>query len=235
MADVGGVSDMRLPYRSAHDVFDVGDLVSREPFKQFTSWFDEASNAPDIGEPNAMALATATKDGIPSVRMVLMKGFDKNGIVFFTNYSSRKGNELTENPRCSCMFYWEKFKRSIRIEGNVRKMSNEKSEEYFHSRPRPSQLGAISSNQSQVVESRKALCDRYTSLEEKYKHEDMFIPKPDNWGGYIVTPESFEFWQGQTNRLHDRFKFRRLEPDEKINEECTHIGEDGWVFERLEP
>lgn len=236
MSEIGGdISKMRTPYRSSADGFDVDDLVSREPFKQFETWFEEARQIPDIMEANAMALATATKDGVPAVRMVLMKGFDKNGLVFYTNYGSRKAKELEENPRCTCMFYWEKLMRSIRIEGSVTKLTAEQSEEYFHSRPKPSQLGAISSHQSQVIESRKSLLDRYKSLQERYADEEIQIPKPECWGGYLVTPETFEFWQGQTNRMHDRLKFRKPGPDEKIDEKMTHVGEDGWVFERLEP
>ncbi|VDI39838.1 pyridoxamine 5'-phosphate oxidase [Mytilus galloprovincialis] len=235
MAEVGGVSDMRAPYRTHGDSFDVDDLVSREPFLQFKNWFEEAKLEPNIEEANAMALATATKNGSPSVRMVLMKGFDKNGIVFYTNYNSRKAAELEENPRCSCMFYWEQLKRSIRVEGSVSRLSKEKSEEYFNSRPRPSQLGALSSNQGSIVDSRKTISDRFKSLSETYKDEDKTIPKPDCWGGYLVTPDLFEFWQGQTTRLHDRICFRRLATGEKVDEKLTHIGEDGWVFERLEP
>ncbi|CAG2252005.1 PNPO [Mytilus edulis] len=328
MAEVSGVSDMRSPYRTHGDSFDVDDLVSREPFLQFKNWFEEAKLEPNIEEANAMALATATKNGSPSVRMVLMKGFDKNGIVFYTNYNSRKAAELVcltdtllvrartclsycynlsqswlndinqaspppkkpkldkkqrdklydvekrtreqvclaatflvragmsycyipsqswyvllqtflvraeENPKCSCMFYWEQLKRSIRVEGSVSRLSKEKSEEYFNSRPRPSQLGALSSNQGSIVDSRKTISDRFKSLSETYKDEDKTIPKPDCWGGYLVTPDLFEFWQGQTTRLHDRICFRRLATGEKVDEKLTHIGEDGWVFERLEP
>ncbi|KAJ8314126.1 hypothetical protein KUTeg_008687 [Tegillarca granosa] len=189
MADV---ADMRTPYRSSSDTFDVEDLVSRNPFKQFESWFDEACHTPDIVEANAMALATSTKNGLPAVRMVLLKGFDMQGFKFFTNYESRKSSELQENPRCCLMFYWDPLKRSV-------------------------------------------LSTRYAELEEEFKDPEKIIPKPDYWGGYRVIPDSFEFWQGQTNRLHDRIKFRKMKDGEILKKNITHEGEDGWVFERLSP
>lgn len=232
MADVAG---MRSPYRSSSDTFDIDDLASKDPFKQFESWFELARSHPRIEEANAMALATATKDGIPSVRMVLMKGYDHSGFQFYTNHGSRKSSEMKENPSCSIMFYWEPLKRSVRIEGKVERLSEEDSTVYFHSRPRTSQLGSSSSQQSTVVESRQSLKDRYEELVEEFKDEDKIIPKPDFWGGYLVKPSSFEFWQGQTNRLHDRLKFRLKKEDETIDPKCTHEATDGWVIERLSP
>ncbi|XP_069111581.1 pyridoxine/pyridoxamine 5'-phosphate oxidase-like [Argopecten irradians] len=232
MADVAG---MRSPYRSSSDTFDIDDLASKDPFKQFESWFELARSHPRIEEANAMALATATKDGIPSVRMVLMKGYDHSGFQFYTNHGSRKSSEMKENPSCSIMFYWEPLKRSVRIEGKVERLSEEDSTVYFHSRPRTSQLGSSSSQQSTVVESRQSLKDRYEELVEEFKDEDKIIPKPDFWGGYLVKPSSFEFWQGQTNRLHDRLKFRLKKEDETIDPKCTHEATDDWVIERLSP
>ncbi|XP_021376407.1 pyridoxine-5'-phosphate oxidase-like isoform X1 [Mizuhopecten yessoensis] len=232
MADVAG---MRSPYRSTSDTFDLDDLASRDPFKQFDNWFNLARSHPQIEEANAMALATATKSGIPSVRMVLMKGYDPSGFQFFTNHSSRKASEMSENPNCSIMFYWEPLKRSVRIEGKVERLSEEDSATYFHSRPRTSRLGSMSSDQSTVVESRQCLKDKYDALIQEYEDENKIVPKPEFWGGYLVKPSSFEFWQGQTNRLHDRLKFHILQDGETVDPKFTHQAEDGWVIERLSP
>ncbi|XP_060086200.1 pyridoxine/pyridoxamine 5'-phosphate oxidase-like [Ylistrum balloti] len=229
------IAEMRTPYRSTADTFDLDDLVSKDPFKQFQNWFEFARSHPHIEEANAMALATSTKDGYPSVRMVLMKGYDHSGFQFFTNHGSRKSSEMSENPNCAIMFYWEPLKRSVRIEGKVEHISEEDSAKYFHSRPRTSQIGSMSSQQSTVVESRKCLQDRYDELKEEYKDENKIIPKPEFWGGYLVKPSSFEFWQGQTNRLHDRMKFRRQRDGEVIDSKLTHLADDGWVIERLSP
>ncbi|GFN82436.1 retrovirus-related pol polyprotein line-1 [Plakobranchus ocellatus] len=226
---------MRKPYKDNNEVFDIGDLVSKEPFKQFLSWFDQARKTDDIKEANAMALATATKDGIPSVRMVLMKGIDDSAIYFYTNYLSQKAKELDENPHCSLMFYWELLNKSVRISGVAQRVSKEESTDYFHSRPKASQIGACVSLQSSVVKDRKVLDERNQELTEKYSDSTSIIPKPDFWGGYKVIPTRFEFWQGQTNRLHDRIVFRKPLSGETINPETTHRGSDGWVFERLMP
>lgn len=232
MADIAG---MRTPYHNKKEIFDVKDLVAREPFAQFQDWFEEARKTSGIEEANAMALATATKDGCPSVRMVLMKHIDKQGVVFYTNYESRKAKELEENPRCSLMFYWEPLKRSVRIEGKVELVAKEESDEYFHSRPRSSQIGAlVSMQQSSVVKDRQALDKRNEELQQMYKDESKTVPKPDYWGGYRVIPSLFEFWQGQTNRLHDRLQFRKANNGANINADLTETG-DGWVLERLSP
>ncbi|CAG5130641.1 unnamed protein product [Candidula unifasciata] len=229
------VSDMRKPYRSKDDVFDFDDLVSKEPYEQFQAWFEEAQKHDGIFEANAMALATATKDGTPSVRMVLMKGIDKQGIVFYTNFLSRKAQELAENPKCSLMFYWEPLKKMVRIEGSVERVSEAESTTYFHSRPRTSQISACVSLQSSLVQSRQALEEKYEELLNKYSDDNVPIPKPDYWGGFRVVPHRFEFWQGQTNRLHDRIVFRLPRDGETIDPEITHKGTDGWVYERLMP
>nr|KAI8769097.1 pyridoxine-5'-phosphate oxidase-like isoform X1 [Biomphalaria glabrata] len=229
------ISGMRKPYRGKQDKFDLDHLVSKEPFGQFEAWFNEAKNTDGILEANAMSLATATKNGKPSVRMVLMKGIDQNGIVFYTNFLSQKAKELTENPYCSLLFYWEPIKRQIRVEGHVEKVSEEESNNYFHSRPRDSQIGACVSQQSQVVASRKTIDDRNVELQEKYSDPNVLVPKPDYWGGYRVVPNRFEFWQGQTNRLHDRIVFRRLKNGESLDPSVTHEGTNGWVYERLMP
>ncbi|KAK7494892.1 hypothetical protein BaRGS_00013771 [Batillaria attramentaria] len=215
MADVSGI---RRPYHNKNEIFDVKDLVAREPFAQFEAWFEEARKTPGIDEPNAMAIASATRDGCPSVRMVLMKHIDKQGVVFYTNYGSRKAKEL------------------VRIEGKVERVPEEESDHYFHERPRASQIGAlVSQNQSSVVPSREALDKRNAELQDMYAEESKIIPKPDYWGGYRVVPSVFEFWQGQTNRLHDRLRFRKPSSGEKINPELTQTGDDGWLLERLSP
>ncbi|XP_005109140.1 pyridoxine-5'-phosphate oxidase isoform X4 [Aplysia californica] len=229
------IAGMRKPYKGKQEVFDVGDLVAKEPFGQFTAWFEEAKNTDGIMEANAMAIATATKDGKPSVRMVLMKGIDKKGIVFYTNYGSRKAQELVENPNCSLMFYWEALMKSIRIEGRVERVSEAESTQYFHSRPRTSQMGAVVSQQSTLIKNREELDKRNQELLDKYEGNDIPIPKPDYWGGFRVVPNRFEFWQGQTNRLHDRIVFRKPEEGEKVDPNFTHTGEEGWVYERLMP
>ncbi|XP_076470197.1 pyridoxine-5'-phosphate oxidase-like [Babylonia areolata] len=234
-SEMADVSAMRQPYHDKSDIFDVKDLVAKEPYKQFQKWFEEACNVKGIEEANAMTLATASKDGKPSVRMVLMKSFDKQGFVFYTNYGSRKAAELEENPHCSLMFYWEPLKRSVRIEGTVERIPEEESEAYFCSRPRTSQIGAMVSKQSSVIADRASLEKRNEELLSEYADESKYIPKPDCWGGYRVTPKVFEFWQGQTNRLHDRLRFRLPMNNETINKDLTQEAEDDWLLERLSP
>lgn len=191
--------------------------VDRNPFIQFKVWFDEVLKS-DIIEPNAMTIATATKYGTPSVRVVLLKEFDQSGFTFFTNYKSRKGRELNENPFAALLFWWGLFERQIRIEGKVEKISKEQSEDYFNSRPLKSRLGALASNQSEVIENRKLLEERFYQLEKQYGENP---PKPENWGGYKLIPYKFEFWQGRRDRLHDRICY------EKVN--------DLWKIYRLSP
>ncbi|KAL0268627.1 UNVERIFIED_CONTAM: hypothetical protein PYX00_010486 [Menopon gallinae] len=226
---------MRIKYKTKNDTFSESDLVSKDPILQFKHWFDIARETPGILEANAMCLCTCTKDGFPSARYVLLKGYGKDGFKFFTNYSSRKGIELTQNPRAALVFYWEPLKRSVRIEGNVEKLSDEESDNYFHSRPKESQISACSSNQSTVIQSRSVLTDKETELKMKYSNDTDVIPRPENWGGYIVIPHSIEFWQGQSDRMHDRVRFRHLKENEQLDEEIVHKGEDGWVYERLSP
>jgi len=228
------LGDMRKAYKGINDGFDVGDLVSKNPIAQFTAWFEQAKLCDGIHEPNAMAIATATKDGIPSVRMVLLKGYGEDGFRFYTNYSSRKGQELTANPRASLMFFWEPMQASVRIEGTVEKLSEAESTDYFHRRPKDSQIGASLSNQSSVIEGRHVLLEQSAQLKEKYADADV-LPKPEFWGGYLVKPHMIEFWQGQTTRLHDRIRFRKPSPEEEIDPKLTNEGEKGWVYERLAP
>jgi len=166
-----------------------------------------------------MTLATASKDGRPSARVVLLKSFDDRGFVFYTNYKSRKGKELGENPRACLLFYWSQLWRQVRIEGEIEKIPTEESEQYFQSRPLGSKLGAWASNQSEVVDSRETLEARFNELQKRFGEE---VPRPEHWGGYRVKPDTIEFWQGRDNRLHDRLQYR--------------LQEDGaWLIERLAP
>ena len=179
-----------------------------DPIRQFTLWFTDAAQA-GLRDANAMSLATATREGKPSVRIVLLKGFDERGFVFFTNHASEKGKELAANPHAALAFYWVQLERQIRIAGPVEQASREESERYFHSRPPGSQIGAWVSRQSEVIDSRKILDARFAKITERYA--DGKIPLPPHWGGYRVKPETIEFWQGRSNRLHDRFRYTRQE------------------------
>lgn len=179
--------------------------ISSDPFDQFKVWFDEAIDS-DQMEPNAMILGTVENGTQPHQRTVLLKGYDTNGFVFYTNYKSNKGLHLERNPHVNLLFPWYYLQRQIIICGEVEKVSKQESEAYFHSRPRGSQLSAFISNQSEVVESRDELEKRLKEAEEQFKNQD--VPLPENWGGYLVTPTSFEFWQGRENRLHDRYLYQ---------------------------
>ena len=190
-----------------------------DPVRQFTAWLEEAAAA-GVSQPEAVALATATPDGAPSVRMVLVKRADHNGFVFFTNYESRKGGELAANPRAALLFHWEPFGHQVRIEGPVQRATREESEAYAHSRPRGSQLSAAASPQSRPVDSRETLERRVAELDERYA--DAQIPLPEAWGGFRLMPKRFEFWQHRTNRLHDRFRY-------------TRAADGTWRIERLAP
>ena len=190
-----------------------------DPLKQFTRWFAIHLAAP-AGEPNVMTLATAGRDGAPSSRSVLLKGFDAEGFRFFTNYDSRKARQIAENPRVSLTFHWYELERQVNIEGSVTRTSREVSLEYFNSRPLGSRFGAILSAQSAVVPDRAYLEARLHELEERYATANP--PLPEHWGGYCVRPTRYEFWQGRPNRLHDRFHYR-----------LDAAG--AWVIERLAP
>ncbi|GAB6020524.1 hypothetical protein CHUAL_003208 [Chamberlinius hualienensis] len=226
--------NMRTPYNNRSRSFDVKDLVAREPIGQFKAWFEELCKSDKSVEPNAVCLSTCTKSGVPSSRMVLMKGFGKEGFKFYTNYSSRKGLEMQENPNAALLFYWEHPKRQVRIEGKVIRIPSEDSDEYFHSRPRDSQIAAAVSPQSQVVIKRN-LDDDYEAMKSKYSDSKDEIPRPKHWGGIMVIPEVVEFWQGQSDRLHDRLRFRKQNDGEKIDNIKLFEGKDGWVIERLAP
>lgn len=193
--------------------------VDISPFRQFQVWFDQAL-ASQLPEPNAMTVATATQSGIPSARIVLLKGFDERGFAFYTNYQSHKGQELADNPQAALVFWWAELERQVRIEGRVEKVSDQESDEYFHSRPFNSRLGAWASEQSQVIESRAVLEQRAQELKTKYENSD--VPRPPHWGGFRVIPISIEFWQGRASRLHDRLLYRLLD-------------NGSWLIERLSP
>lgn len=195
-----------------------GDLsessINSNPFRQFKHWFDEAIES-KIDEPNAMALATSDKNGIPSVRIVLLKEFSESGFMFFTNYKSRKGKELTQNPRASLLFFWKELERQVRIEGLVERVSQKESELYFNNRPLESRIAAIASVQSEVISDRKELEDKFQMIKKEFEDKELFMPL--DWGGYLVIPFRFEFWQGRENRLHDRILFEKSGNDWKIS------------------
>ena len=207
----------RLRHEYTRAGLEESDAAS-DPIEQFRSWFGEVLAA-DLHEPNAMTLATATPDGRPSARVVLLKGFDERGFVFYTSYEGRKGRELETNPDCALVFYWGELERQVRVEGRASRVPEEESDEYFGSRPRGSRLGAWASEQSRPVEGRGVLEERLQELEAEYEGREVL--RPPFWGGYRVEPEVIEFWQGRENRLHDRLVYRR--------------SGGSWRRERLQP
>jgi pyridoxamine 5'-phosphate oxidase len=211
------LADLRENYtRGALDE----STVNRNPVAQFEQWFQESRRS-GLKEPNAMTLATASPDGRPCARIVLLKEVSENGFVFFTNRESRKGRELSLNPQAALVFYWAELERQVRIEGAVSPVDRARSEQYFRARPKGSRLGALASRQSEIVQSRTILEVRLSELEARYQGTDD-VPMPECWGGYCVAPQRIEFWQGRPNRLHDRLSFER---------------ETGntWRLERLSP
>ncbi len=206
-----------------HDDYTRGALDEADadpsPFRQFDAWFADAQAA-NIPDPNAMTVATTTPDGRPSARIVLLRGYDERGFVFYSNYESRKGQELAENPVAALVFFWPALERQIRITGAVAQASRDETDRYFRGRPRGSRLGAWASPQSAVIAGRAVIEDRLRGLEQQYPGND--IPTPPHWGGYRVAPDAFEFWQGRPSRLHDRLRYTR-QPD------------GSWRIDRLAP
>ncbi len=211
-----GIADIRKEYKKQALL---ERDVDRDPILQFGKWWDDAIKS-EIDEVNAMTLATATASGVPGARIVLLKDYNERGFVFFTNYESRKGKELSENPQACLVFFWKELERQIRISGSVEKISFAESDAYFSSRPKDSQLGAWASPQSRVITEREVIDERATLYQQQFG--DKNIPRPDHWGGYIVKPDSIEFWQGRPGRLHDRIQY-------------TLLKEGGWKTERLAP
>ena len=219
MSDLGPVNESIAHLRRDHGVHPLElDDLDPDPIAQFGRWMEEAL-AEGLLLPNTMTLATAAPDGRPSARMVLLKGFDHRGFVFYTNYESRKSRDLAANPRAALVFYWARLERQVRVEGRVERVDEDESDAYFASRPLESRLGAWASRQSAPLESRAALDDRVAELEREHAGGD--VPRPPHWGGWLVRPEAIELWQGRPNRLHDRFLY-------------TRRGE-GWERARLYP
>lgn len=210
------IANLREDYRAK--TLEAKD-ISINPFHQFTEWFQEALDS-NIKEANAMTIATVDENGKPSARIVLLKGYDEDGFMFYTNYDSKKGKELTSNPNIAVVFLWKDLERQIRIEGIAKKMSVQKSLKYFQSRPKGSQIGAWASPQSSVIENRNVLEKNVADLKEKYSKVEN-LPIPPNWGGYQITPTLIEFWQGRSSRLHDRI--------------CYTLEGKEWKIERLAP
>ncbi len=210
------LSDLRRDYEAG--ALHRRDLAP-DPIDQFERWLNDAIGAGQL-EPTAMTLATATPDGRPSARIVLLKAVDANGFVFFTNYLSEKARAIEANPNVELCFFWDKLERTVRVHGAATRTSREESEAYFRQRPKRSQIGAVASNQSEIVASRELLERRFAELEKRYEEAD--VPVPPHWGGFRVMPATIEFWQGRRSRLHDRLRYRRH-------------AEGAWVIERIAP
>lgn len=210
------IADLRKEY-SSESLLETD--VAHDPVAQFAKWWQEAINS-QIEEVNAMTLATASCDGLPSARIVLLKGFNEKGFVFFTNYKSYKAMQLEENPKACLVFFWKELERQVRIVGLVKRVENDENDAYFNSRPKNSRIGALASPQSQVIESREWIDEQFLKLLNEYKHADP--ERPSYWGGYIIHPIIIEFWQGRPSRLHDRIQYT-LEENGK------------WKIERLAP
>lgn len=210
------IADLRKNYTLQS--LDISDVLA-DPLRQFKRWFDEALSS-NLPEPNAMVLATADSTGQPSARVVLLKGLDERGFVFYTNYGSRKGQHLSGNPKASLCFNWLELERQVRIEGIAERVPDAESDAYFQSRPFESRIGALASQQSTRAESRAQLEETYAKLLKQFG--DKPVPRPENWGGYVVRPQLIEFWQGRPGRLHDRIEYRKTE-------------ERSWSLARLSP
>lgn len=215
--DARQLSDLRREYAAGG--LDERDLEA-DPIAMFRRWMHDAVRA-GIHEPNAFVLATAGGDGMPAARILLLKGLDERGFVFFTNYSSRKGHELAANPRCSLLFPWHQLERQVRVEGEAERLGDAENDAYFATRPRAAQIGAWASAQSEVVADRSVLDDAYDRAEARFGEAE--IPRPPHWGGYCVRPAAVEFWQGRRGRMHDRLRYR------------VAVSGTGWDVERLAP
>jgi NAD(P)H-hydrate epimerase len=200
--------------------------MHENPMDQFAEWFELAKHCKNVEEPNAMAVASVNSDAQPSVRVVLLRGFSDHGFVYYTNYESRKGKDFEGNPKVAATFYWEPLGMSVRIEGRINKLSAADSDEYWASRPREHQIGALSSAQSSIIESSEQLLKSYESVKDEYSSQNV-IPRPSWWGGYIIQPHSIEFWKGRASRLHDRVIYTA---DSKTTDPAKH-----WVRSHLSP
>ena len=209
------IADLRKEY--SHASLSESDVLA-DPIAQFAKWFEEAQNA-QIAEPNAMGVATVGADGRPSSRILLIKDFDARGFCWYTNYASRKGHELAQNPHAALLFHWVELERQVRIEGRVERLPAAESEAYFHSRPLASRIGALASEQSQPIASREALEARYAAAQGAH---GTTPPRPEHWGGFRLDPETIEFWQGRRSRLHDRIVYQRQQ-------------DGSWAHHRLQP
>lgn len=213
-------ADLRREYMQAG--FDESHALA-DPLAELEKWLSQAHKA-GVPEANAMTLATATREGTPSARVVLLKGLDARGLVFYTNYESHKARDLADNPRAAISFVWLELERQVRVEGDVTRVTREESAEYFSSRPRGSQLGAWASLQSAVVANRAALDSRLAEVTARFENQD--VPVPDNWGGYRLIPHTFEFWQGRPNRMHDRLRYTLTQ---------NEPSKGTWRIDRLSP
>lgn len=216
------MEDLRLYINTLRHDFSKQTLTEKDvdgsPIVQFEKWFKEAVNA-KVNEPNAMTVCTATSEGKPSARILLLRNFNEDGFVFYTNYNSRKGEEIKNNPNCALLFFWPELERQVRIEGILTLQSAKESDKYFETRPRGSKLGAWTSEQSSVVANRTALESEFEKMSNRFPDEK--IPRPENWGGYVLKPSNIEFWQGRPSRLHDRILYR--------------LENSKWIIERLAP